>query len=120
MTSTWPLMELAHATMSILGTNPIAGGVFSGDDHFLLDTATTAVAFGEIEIQRRKEKEKAENFKMLMVGKPLTNVFNGMTKIVKIQKICGLCDYIPLAAHCSPATKKTSSSKKLGFFQNGT
>lgn len=57
---------------------------------------------------------------MLMVGKALTNVFNGMTKIAKVQKICGLCDYIPLAAHCSPATKKTFSSKKLGFFQNGT
>uniref|UniRef100_A0A1A9VE73 Malate dehydrogenase n=1 Tax=Glossina austeni TaxID=7395 RepID=A0A1A9VE73_GLOAU len=55
---------------------------------------------------------------MLMVGKALPNVFNGMAKVVKIQKICGLCDYIPLAAHCSPATKKTSSSKKRDFFQN--
>ncbi|KAH8295782.1 hypothetical protein KR018_008765, partial [Drosophila ironensis] len=55
MTNTSPLMAPTRAKEAALGTNPLAVGANAENgDHFLLDMATTAVAVGKIEIQRRK------------------------------------------------------------------
>ncbi|XP_017096034.2 uncharacterized oxidoreductase YjmC isoform X1 [Drosophila bipectinata] len=55
MTNTSPLMAPTRGKEAALGTNPLSlGANATNDDHFLLDMATTAVAVGKIEIQRRK------------------------------------------------------------------
>ncbi|XP_075151446.1 putative oxidoreductase YjmC isoform X2 [Haematobia irritans] len=54
MTNTSPLMAPTRSKEAALGTNPLSLGVPAKDDKFLLDMATTAVAVGKIEIQRRK------------------------------------------------------------------
>ncbi|ALC44997.1 CG10512 [Drosophila busckii] len=55
MTNTSPLMAPTHAKTAALGTNPLSlGAPGANGDNFLLDMATTAVAVGKIEIQRRK------------------------------------------------------------------
>ncbi|KAM7352756.1 putative oxidoreductase YjmC isoform 2-T2 [Cochliomyia hominivorax] len=54
MTNTSPLMAPTRSKQACLGTNPLSLGVPVKDDKFLLDMATTAVALGKIEIQRRK------------------------------------------------------------------
>ncbi|XP_037934195.1 uncharacterized oxidoreductase YjmC-like isoform X2 [Teleopsis dalmanni] len=54
MTNTSPLMAPTRSKEAALGTNPLALGAPGKDDKFLLDMATTAVAVGKIEIQRRK------------------------------------------------------------------
>ncbi|KAH8379270.1 hypothetical protein KR009_003974 [Drosophila setifemur] len=55
MTNTSPLMAPTRAKESALGTNPLSlGANATNGDKFLLDMATTAVAVGKIEIQRRK------------------------------------------------------------------
>ncbi|KPU78207.1 uncharacterized protein Dana_GF24300, isoform B [Drosophila ananassae] len=55
MTNTSPLMAPTRAKEAALGTNPLAVGAnATNGDRFLLDMATTAVAVGKIEIQRRK------------------------------------------------------------------
>lgn len=55
MTNTSPLMAPTRSKEAALGTNPISvGASASNNKKFLLDMATTAVAVGKIEIQRRK------------------------------------------------------------------
>uniref|UniRef100_A0A0K8TRR8 Hipothetical protein n=1 Tax=Tabanus bromius TaxID=304241 RepID=A0A0K8TRR8_TABBR len=54
MTNTSPLMAPTRAKEAALGTNPIAFGAAAENDNFFLDMATTAVAVGKIEIQKRK------------------------------------------------------------------
>ncbi|KAH8302189.1 hypothetical protein KR044_003776, partial [Drosophila immigrans] len=55
MTNTSPLMAPTGGKKAALGTNPISMGAAAANcDGFLLDMATTAVAVGKIEIQRRK------------------------------------------------------------------
>ncbi|KAH8370617.1 hypothetical protein KR093_004347 [Drosophila rubida] len=55
MTNTSPLMAPTGAKEAALGTNPLSlGAPAANGDKFLLDMATTAVAVGKIEIQRRK------------------------------------------------------------------
>lgn len=54
MTNTSPLMAPTRSKEAALGTNPIAVGAPAETEGFLLDMATTAVAVGKIEIQRRK------------------------------------------------------------------
>ncbi|XP_017121757.1 uncharacterized oxidoreductase YjmC [Drosophila elegans] len=55
MTNTSPLMAPTRAKEAALGTNPLSlGANATNGDQFLLDMATTAVAVGKIEIQRRK------------------------------------------------------------------
>lgn len=57
MTNTSPLMAPTGAMEAALGTNPLAmGAPAANGDKFLLDMATTAVALGKIEIQRRKNE----------------------------------------------------------------
>lgn len=54
-TNTSPLMCPTRAMEAGLGTNPISfAAPAEKDDSFVLDMATTAVAVGKIEIQRRK------------------------------------------------------------------
>lgn len=55
-TNTSPLMCPTRAMEAGLGTNPIsfAAPAEKKEDSFVLDMATTAVAVGKIEIQRRK------------------------------------------------------------------
>lgn len=55
MTNTSPLMCPTRAKKSALGTNPISlAAPANNGDSFVLDMATTAVAVGKIEFQRRK------------------------------------------------------------------
>lgn len=55
MTNTSPLMTPTRSKNQALGTNPISFAAPANDgDSFVLDMATTAVALGKIEIQRRK------------------------------------------------------------------
>ena len=54
MTNTSPIMVPTRGKDAVLGTNPLSMGVPAKDDKFLLDMATTAVALGKVEIQRRK------------------------------------------------------------------
>lgn len=55
MTNTSPLMCPTRSTKAALGTNPISVSAPAKDgDSFQLDMATTAVAVGKIELQRRK------------------------------------------------------------------
>lgn len=54
MTNTSPLMAPTRAKEAAVGTNPLSFGARANNDKFLLDMATTAVAVGKIEIQRRK------------------------------------------------------------------
>lgn len=56
MTNTSPLMSPTRSVGAALGTNPISlAAPANNGDHFCLDMATTAVAVGKIEIQRRKK-----------------------------------------------------------------
>lgn len=56
-TNTSPLLAPTRSKQAALGTNPIAvAAPATGGDSFLLDMATTAVAVGKIEIQRRKNE----------------------------------------------------------------
>ncbi|KAL9923576.1 uncharacterized oxidoreductase YjmC isoform X1 [Glossina fuscipes] len=73
MTNTSPLMAPTRAKEAALGTNPIAVGVPAGDDHFLLDMATTAVALGKIEIQRRKGEDIPEGWAQNVEGASTTD-----------------------------------------------
>lgn len=55
MTNTSPALCPTRSTRAALGTNPISVAAPATDgDNFVLDMATTAVALGKIEMQRRK------------------------------------------------------------------
>uniref|UniRef100_A0AAG5D4P9 Malate dehydrogenase n=1 Tax=Anopheles atroparvus TaxID=41427 RepID=A0AAG5D4P9_ANOAO len=57
MTNTSPLASPTRSKEAALGTNPISVGAPALDgDGFVLDMATTAVAVGKIEMQRRKNE----------------------------------------------------------------
>ncbi|XP_052896284.1 uncharacterized oxidoreductase YjmC isoform X1 [Anopheles moucheti] len=57
MTNTSPLASPTRSKEAALGTNPISVGAPGKDgDGFVLDMATTAVAVGKIEMQRRKNE----------------------------------------------------------------
>uniref|UniRef100_A0A182TC41 Malate dehydrogenase n=1 Tax=Anopheles maculatus TaxID=74869 RepID=A0A182TC41_9DIPT len=57
MTNTSPLASPTRSKEAALGTNPISVGAPGQDgDGFVLDMATTAVAVGKIEMQRRKNE----------------------------------------------------------------
>lgn len=70
MTNTSPLMAPTRAKEAALGTNPLAFGAPSKDDQFLLDMATTAVAVGKIEIERRKNAPLPDGWAQDPTGKP--------------------------------------------------
>ncbi|XP_055383566.1 uncharacterized oxidoreductase YjmC isoform X2 [Condylostylus longicornis] len=54
MTNTSPLVVATRSKQAVLGTNPLACAAPAKNDKFILDMATSAVAVGKIEIQRRK------------------------------------------------------------------
>ncbi|CAG0898130.1 unnamed protein product [Darwinula stevensoni] len=57
MTNTSPLVAPTRAKKAALGTNPLTVAAPAKDgDSFLLDMATSAVAVGKIEMQKRKEE----------------------------------------------------------------
>lgn len=62
-TNTSPLMAPTRAIEAGLGTNPLSfGAPANNGDSFVLDMATTAVAVGKIEIERRKGKSIPEGW----------------------------------------------------------
>ncbi|XP_022911923.2 uncharacterized oxidoreductase YjmC [Onthophagus taurus] len=62
-TNTSPFMAPTRSKKAALGTNPLALGAPGAEgDSFLLDMATTAVAVGKIEIQRRKNQPIPEGW----------------------------------------------------------
>ncbi|GAB0088322.1 uncharacterized protein DMENIID0001_027250 [Sergentomyia squamirostris] len=57
MTNTSPLMSPTRSKEAALGTNPLSlGAPAANDDSFILDMATTSVAVGKIEMQKRKNE----------------------------------------------------------------
>lgn len=57
MTNTSPCLCPTRSKQAALGTNPISlAAPGEGDDGMVLDMATTAVAIGKIEVQRRKDQ----------------------------------------------------------------
>lgn len=58
MTNTSPLSAPTRSKKAVLGTNPMSFSAPAKDgDSFVLDMATTAVALGKIEMQKRKNEE---------------------------------------------------------------
>ncbi|XP_063686888.1 LOW QUALITY PROTEIN: uncharacterized oxidoreductase YjmC-like [Bolinopsis microptera] len=58
LTNTSPLQVPTRGKVCTLGTNPISViAPALGDDYFALDMATSAVAIGKVEVQRRKGEE---------------------------------------------------------------
>ncbi|KAE8737015.1 hypothetical protein FOCC_FOCC017528 [Frankliniella occidentalis] len=53
-TNTSPLVSPTRSKGAALGTNPISLAVPAGSDSYVLDMATTAVALGKVEMQRRR------------------------------------------------------------------
>ncbi|EYB83089.1 hypothetical protein Y032_0343g3064 [Ancylostoma ceylanicum] len=73
-TNTSPIQYPTRASVPALGTNPMAIGVNgTGDDHFLLDMATTTVAIGKVEIAKRRGESVPETWGVEKGGKLSTN-----------------------------------------------
>ncbi|XP_008195569.2 uncharacterized oxidoreductase YjmC [Tribolium castaneum] len=73
-TNTSPLMAPTRAKGSALGTNPLSlGAPAAGGDSFVLDMATTAVAVGKIEFQKRKGQPIPEGWAQDAHGKITTD-----------------------------------------------
>nr|CAD7442095.1 unnamed protein product [Timema bartmani] len=73
-TNTSPLMCPTGAKSAALGTNPISLAAPAQDgDSFVLDMATTAVAVGKIEVQRRKKESIPENWALGPDGRVTTD-----------------------------------------------
>ncbi|KAJ8976630.1 hypothetical protein NQ317_009722 [Molorchus minor] len=73
-TNTSPFMAPTRAKAAALGTNPLSlGAPALKGDSFLLDMATTAVAVGKIELQKRKGLPIPDGWAMNEDGKPETN-----------------------------------------------
>lgn len=73
-TNTSPFMTPTRGIKAALGTNPLALGAPGKDgDSFVLDMATTAVAVGKIEIQRRKNAPIPEGWAQDDKGNITTN-----------------------------------------------
>lgn len=74
MTNTSPLASPTRSKEAALGTNPISvGAPAENGDGFVLDMATTAVAVGKIEIQRRKGEPIPEGWAQDPSGHPTTD-----------------------------------------------
>lgn len=74
MTNTSPLMSPTRSKGAALGTNPLSlAAPANNGDSFVLDMATTAVAVGKIEIQRRKELPCPEGWAQDPHGHPTTD-----------------------------------------------
>lgn len=74
MTNTSPLLTPTGSADSALGTNPISfAAPASRGDRFVLDMATTAVALGKVEIQRRKREALPHGWAQDNVGNVTTD-----------------------------------------------
>lgn len=73
MTNTSPLVVPTRSKEPMLGTNPLAMGVPAKDDKFILDMATSAVAVGKIEINKRKGVPIPKGWAQNSKGKMTTN-----------------------------------------------
>ncbi|ETN62069.1 malate dehydrogenase [Anopheles darlingi] len=74
MTNTSPLASPTRSKEAALGTNPISVGAPAKDgDGFVLDMATTAVAVGKIEMQRRKNEPIPHGWAQGPDGHPTTD-----------------------------------------------
>ncbi|XP_021697897.1 uncharacterized protein LOC5575133 [Aedes aegypti] len=74
MTNTSPLASPTRSKEAALGTNPLSvGAPAENGDGFVLDMATTAVAVGKIEIQRRKGEPIPLGWAQDPTGHPTTD-----------------------------------------------
>ncbi|XP_059611852.1 uncharacterized oxidoreductase YjmC [Phlebotomus argentipes] len=74
MTNTSPLMSPTRSKEAALGTNPLSlAAPGSNGDSFILDMATTAVAVGKIEMQRRKNEPIPKGWAQDPSGQPTTD-----------------------------------------------
>ncbi|OXA61225.1 uncharacterized oxidoreductase YjmC [Folsomia candida] len=86
-TNTSPFLTPTRSKVPALGTNPLsvaAGGC--GEDKFVLDMATTAVAVGKVEIQRRKNEPIPSGWALDKEGQITTDANEAM----------GACSMMPL------------------------
>ncbi|KAH3692817.1 uncharacterized oxidoreductase YjmC-like [Dreissena polymorpha] len=97
-TNTSPLMYPTRGKEAVLGTNPICVAAPAKDgDSFVLDMATTSVAFGKVELADRVEKPIPEGWALDAEGRATTDP----------KKATGLC---PLGG-----TEETSGYKGYGL-----
>ncbi|MBT33785.1 MAG: malate dehydrogenase [Thalassobius sp.] len=74
MTNASPLVSPTFSKERLLGTNPIAVAIPSGNEApFVADFATTTVANGKLEILQRKNENAPEGWVQDRDGKPTTN-----------------------------------------------
>ncbi|KAL7643190.1 UNVERIFIED_CONTAM: hypothetical protein RMT77_006480 [Armadillidium vulgare] len=77
-TNTSPLVAPTRAKHRCLGTNPLAvAAPANNGDSFVLDMATSAVAVGKIEVQRRKEEPIPEGWAIDQDGNLTTDAAKG-------------------------------------------
>jgi LDH2 family malate/lactate/ureidoglycolate dehydrogenase len=81
MTNAGPLMVPTFGSIPVLGTNPFSIAFPGGDtsDPFLLDMASTSVAFGKVEIARREGKSIPVEWAYDKDGTPTTNPHEAVT-----------------------------------------
>lgn len=77
MTNSGPLAPPTGGRVPMLGTNPIAFAVPGGEGHppFVLDMATTAIAYGKLENARRANKPLAPGLVVDKDGAPTTDPY---------------------------------------------
>ena len=74
MTNASPLVVPTFARRPLLGTNPLAVAIPAGREHpFVLDMATSAVAWGKVEIALRAGKTMPPGWALDAVGEPTTD-----------------------------------------------
>ncbi|MEZ4568900.1 MAG: Ldh family oxidoreductase [Thermomicrobiales bacterium] len=77
MTNATPLLVPTHGKTALLSTAPIAAAFPAGEeDPFVLDGATTAVAWGKVEIARRNKKEIPAGWAVDEEGRTVTDPFD--------------------------------------------
>ncbi|XP_065338311.1 uncharacterized oxidoreductase YjmC [Cloeon dipterum] len=80
-TNTSPLMSPTRAKVPALGTNPLTLAAPGKDgDSFVLDMATTAVALGKLEVQRRKNEPLPSGWAQDETGAETTNAARAVTR----------------------------------------
>ncbi len=74
MTNAAPLVVPTFSKEKLLGTNPISVAIPANEEpHFLADFATTAVAYGKLEILQRKEQDLPMGWAQDADGQPTAN-----------------------------------------------
>jgi L-2-hydroxycarboxylate dehydrogenase (NAD+) len=71
LTNSQPLVAPTYGRSPVLGTNPISIAVPTGEKHpFVLDMATSAVAFGKVQIYAKKNEPIPDGWAIDSDGKP--------------------------------------------------